>query len=354
MRTSNRPLQFCPPEAPTYRVLSHAVALEDAKYARNAFLFNFCLVLKNTTDYRSYLPVVDKLATLFRGLEEQEAFLTREIDRCRGLNEGRIYAVCEILLEDLNNYSECMIPIDGTTSTLNIKLFPVYAEPPQVRRSDVPLLTVDLTGQVDDSWDLTMCRVLPHINGVNNVHKIALLADADAKLVREALRHLLYYKCMILLDTFSFSAIYKPTHSLIDFLESPEMQRECVRYVSAEDEIDFSELDCTELYQSLGPDHKSVRSLASEHPGILARIDMRRLMTFGVIKGFLCRVHRYAILENAEARSQREESDDEAEPLLAYLDGKTNFDEICTRLVWSEKELLAKLNEIEGIQLILR
>jgi hypothetical protein len=29
---------------------------------------------------------------------------------------GKIYALCEMVLEDLNNYAECMIPIGTSTS----------------------------------------------------------------------------------------------------------------------------------------------------------------------------------------------------------------------------------------------
>lgn len=69
--------------------------------------------------------VVRKLAVLMRSLEEQSDFLSNE----EAENEDdqsylaathgstgkakvkRIYALCEMIMEDLNNYSECMIPI---------------------------------------------------------------------------------------------------------------------------------------------------------------------------------------------------------------------------------------------------
>ena len=70
--------------------------------------------------------VVRKLARLMRSMEEQSGFLSKEeaedesdahLSRTQSheLNRKskvrRIYALCEMIMEDLNNYSECMIPI---------------------------------------------------------------------------------------------------------------------------------------------------------------------------------------------------------------------------------------------------
>jgi len=63
-------------------------------------------------DVNSYLSVVKKLARLMRGLEEQDEFLSKDVS---APGTGKVYALCEMILEDLNNYCECMIPI-GTTA----------------------------------------------------------------------------------------------------------------------------------------------------------------------------------------------------------------------------------------------
>ena len=87
----------------------------------------------------SYVGVVRKLGLLFRSLEEQAGFLSREEgekkdkqkerdkrgdalskggehEASKGYSSGisggeKVYALCEMILEDLNNYCECMIPI---------------------------------------------------------------------------------------------------------------------------------------------------------------------------------------------------------------------------------------------------
>ena len=82
--------------------------MKSPQYDRNEFIFNFCLVLAEDEDFISYKSVVQKLADLMRGLEEQSGFLSRDHSRS---GEGKVYSLCETLMEDLNNYCECMIPI---------------------------------------------------------------------------------------------------------------------------------------------------------------------------------------------------------------------------------------------------
>jgi nitrogen permease regulator 2-like protein len=47
-------------------------------YDRNEFIFNFCLVLAEEENFAIYKSVVQKLADLMHGLEEQSGFLSRD------------------------------------------------------------------------------------------------------------------------------------------------------------------------------------------------------------------------------------------------------------------------------------
>lgn len=398
----------------SYRVLGHPICLRSPNYPRNEFLFNFCLVLDASADFSPHLTVTLKLANLLRTLEEQSRFLSRDSSPP---NTGKIYALCEILLEDLNNYCESMIPIDDA-NTLNIKLFPTYAPPPSLLPHHVPLSTVRLSTLVDPNWDLTMLLILPHINGINSVRQIALLADADYKLVRKAILHLLYYNCIFLLDVFSFSAIYAPTAELADFIDSEDLQAECARYVAMPERKNppIHGMQLAELYCAL-KQGQSVKSFYMEHAAALAGIDIRRFITFGVIKGFIYRVQKYALAtkskaahrsgKGGKARSQQlqqqwkrntghrlegrdvlsagsssstyipttttttteatttdasnpeqQQAPPPAEDLKAslqkYLDGTHCFDEICTELMVSEREVVAALKEMGDVQIIHR
>lgn len=354
------------------------MCLQSSSYPRNAYTFAFALVLDASTPFASYATVTLKLASLLQTLEEQSRFLSRDGS---APNTGKIYALCEILLEDLNNYCESMIPIDDS-NTLNIKLFPTYPPPPPLYPYHVPLSTVRLDKLTDPNWDLTMLRVLPHINGINSVKQISLLADADYKLVKKAIEHLLYYGCLLLLDIFSFSATYAPTAELASFVEDEEMQEECASYVALPFEgtcqtqhAPISGLELVELYLDL-KQGQNLKSFYIEHSETMDRLDVRRFITFGVIKGFLYRVHKYAITTSPTLRRKRDlksksrekarfaaaveaqtnsaDGDAHLLELERFLDGTHCFDEICTELMISDQELMARLKAVGDFQIICR
>ncbi|KAF7512608.1 hypothetical protein GJ744_000869 [Endocarpon pusillum] len=342
------PISIVPPPAQTpncsssqsYRILGHPICLTSPTYLRNEFIFNFCLVLSaNDPDFNAYKSVVTKLAHLMQSLEEQSHFLSR--DTCAP-NTGKLYSLCETLISDLNNYCECMIPIDEL-NTLNLKLFPTYAPPPPVKGWHVPIFTVRPESLMDENWDLTMQRIVPHINGVSSVKHISILADADLGLTKECIKHLLYYGCLLLLDIFSFTAIYAPTAEFAGTIASDEeMQRECASYVntafapsSTADRLDHvvkqhqshaesatpttSDDDVWPLDSSGRPvdgvgivelfaalkQGQSVREWYAANSDMLASIDLRRFITFGVIKGFVYRVHKYAYASGHGANTAR-------------------------------------------------
>ncbi|RAL00432.1 nitrogen permease regulating protein NPR2 [Aspergillus ibericus CBS 121593] len=489
-----------------YRILGYPICMKSLRYDRNEFIFNFCVVLSEEEDFSTYKSVVQKLADLMHGLEEQNGFLSRDHSKS---GEGKVYSLCETLMEDLNNYCECMIPIDEL-NTLNIKLFPVYPAPPPVKAWHVPLFTVRYQTFMDENWDLTMQRIVPHINGVNSVRIISILADTDFSLTCRAIRHLLYYGCLFLLDIFSFSAIYAPTAQFSSTIATDEdMQQECARYVntifaspisaasaalapgypphydpdavwppvgdpfttSSTSEITIpsrspsrtpspspsaatipsssrttspapataTDDDATattthptelqlvdgvgivELYASL-KQGQSIKQWYLQHSRKLAHIDIRRFITFGIIKGFLYRVHKYAYATGNPApplksshyhhasttfhspsgpssrgpgtganspyassagddpapivqhegtglptsvysgsrpativtiEGEEEEDDIDDKTLSKYLDGMHCFDQICTELEISERELTIRLKRFPGEVLIL-
>ena len=134
-----------------YRVLGFPVCIQSDKYERNQFIFNLALVLDEDADFSAHASVIRKLASLFKNLEEQSRFLSKEEEELfkhiprrhaerlestmascdedsiqngdpaslsNSLDLGeetsqatKVYAICEMIMEDLNNYCECMIPI---------------------------------------------------------------------------------------------------------------------------------------------------------------------------------------------------------------------------------------------------
>ncbi len=276
-----------------HRIMGYPVYISHRKYERNALIFNFAFVFDAAANIGSYTSVVRKLGKLFRSLEVQSEYLSSSAQD-RGAS---IFNITAQVLEDLNNYCECMIPIDDS-NWINIKLFPTLPAPPPVYAFQVPLCTVQMEMLIDVNWDLTMQKIIPYIDGINSVKRISELADADFPLTRKCIEHLLYYGCIIMIDIFQFANSYATTAEIGGFVEDEALQMECRSYVCT-GAVDSRPSVATlfELFCSLRPG-VTIREWTMSHGAMLKDIDVRRFITFGVIKGTLYRVHRYPIFDS--------------------------------------------------------
>ncbi|CAD0045818.1 unnamed protein product [Aureobasidium pullulans] len=161
----DRPLSLL---ASHHRIIGFPVCIHNpVLYPRSDFIFNFCLVVDEKAEWGAYASVVND------------------------------------------------------SNTLNLKLFPTRSPPPPIQIYHVPLSTVRFSSLQTNTWDLTVQRIIPFIDGINSVQKIAVLADTDLTLTRRALAHLLYYGCILMLNTFHFGAIYAATAEIGVFALHP-------------------------------------------------------------------------------------------------------------------------------------
>jgi nitrogen permease regulator 2-like protein len=181
-----------------------------------------------------------------------------------------------------------------------------------------------------------------------------------------------------MVDVFQFNAIYACTAEISMLVTDKDMQDECATYIAStpprtpDDQIPATLI--ISLYASLRQG-QALKLWCIEHAHFLHGIDVRRFISFGVIKGFLYRVHKYAIKTfdssppamdintavgkgtgpSAAPGEAADEDKARAEqlPLMAkYLDGTHCLDEICTDLGWSEKDVLKKLSSYGDVQII--
>ncbi|KAI9722142.1 MAG: Nitrogen permease regulator 2 [Chrysothrix sp. TS-e1954] len=304
---------------------------------------------------------------------------------------SRVSALIEMLMQDLNSYGECLIPIDSST-TLDTKLFPTLHAPPPVKPEHVPLPAVrPLSRLTDSSWDMTLMQILPYIDGINSVSQIAQLADADLKLTRIAIAHLVYYGAVILMDIFHFGAVYAPTDKIRRLLLDTKLLDECARFsrkgesggkqerrpVSGEDRYRM-----VELYTNL-KHGVALRSWMVENWSKLQDLDVRRLVTIGLVNGLLTRIHRYPVLMSSAASSNgatampseaiqvtntngkdsgsKKKPKKEQGPMRTrdlrfapYLDGLHSLDRICTDLQIPEKQALEELKRWSDVIIVHR
>ncbi|KAI0273349.1 nitrogen permease regulator 2-domain-containing protein [Gloeopeniophorella convolvens] len=269
------------------KILGFPVELQ-GNYERNYFRFNVCFVFDASADLSCYEPVVRKVNRVLTSCEEESSFLSSSE------TSFKVYAILEQLYEDLNSYSETSIAIDNFNS-IELKIFPFYPNPPPVNDWMVPVALVNFDKIIEPNWDLTMAKVCQYIDGSNHVARIANLAGCDIVLTRQAISHLLYYQVIMTIDIFQYSNMYTLRKSIQWLADEAHVKEECGAYVSKEGRAvpDWPKL--LHLYSRMRPG-KTVFEWMQDHDVRSLGIDVRRFASFGVIKGFLRRVHRWPIL----------------------------------------------------------
>ncbi|GAA5947229.1 hypothetical protein JCM3765_001582 [Sporobolomyces pararoseus] len=265
-------------------------------YNRNSFIFNLCFVFERDAELSVYEPVAWKVGRILGQLEETHSLLSNPPSHFSMAN------LLEQMYLDLNAYSETSISLLDTD--LSLFLLPFYANPPDVKVWDVPIAVADLESMKSYSWDVTLFKICTFINGVNHVRKIAELAEVDLYLARMCIRHLVYYNAVILVDLFQFTNSYTALPDIAEIAHAPE---------DDDDEGTDVRLECENYVFSGGPDAQPVpfstllKFYSQLRPGLTVSawiddlsldslpIDVRRMIQFGVIKGFLRRVYAYPV-----------------------------------------------------------
>ncbi|PFH57335.1 hypothetical protein XA68_15207 [Ophiocordyceps unilateralis] len=335
-----------------YSILGHPVVIANSKYLRNEFIFNFGLIIESDVDQTPYERVVRCLAATFSEMEKQDEYLSRGGSdfRFRPRSRRPIEGLLEIVKEDLNNYGECMIPVDDA-NTINMKLFPHHPTPPVLEGWHVPVAKTKFSDIVDPTWDLTLQKVIGKIDGVSDVRRIAYEAAVSLDLAKVALRHLLYYDTILILDIFFFSSCYAPRPGIHDFVRNLDgIVDECAGYVS-HGRARVANYHLVKLMTSFSQG-KSVKEwiMASNDNGfdVLSHVDVRRFVQFGLIKGCLYRLHKYVISKQYLAALATGQSRPVAggDLLQRYTDGNHHFDQIITEQNLTDADIMERLKSL--------
>ncbi|KAK2617043.1 Nitrogen permease regulator 2 [Conoideocrella luteorostrata] len=333
-----------------YTVLGFPVVIAHAKYQRNEFIFNFGLLIEADVDHTPYEGVVRYLAATFAEMEKQNEYLSHG-EGTEHETRRPIESLLEIVKEDLNNYGECMIPVDEA-NTINMKLFPHHRTPPTVKGWHVPVSKVKFSEIIDPTWDLTLQKVIAKIDGVSDVRRIAHSASVSLDLAKIALRHLLYYDTIILIDIFFFGSCYAPRPSIHDFIRNVGgIVDECAGYVS-HGRARVSNYHLVKLMASFAPSKTVKEWVMMSHDNgfnVLSYVDVRRFVQFGVIKGCLYRVHKYVLSKQhlaGLATGEGRPLPTEADSLQKYTDGNHHFDQIITEQNLTNDEIMDKLKTL--------
>lgn len=359
-----------------HRILGYPINIVGKEYERNSFTFNIVVIVSSSASALCYESAVARVGKMAKVLEEQLHYISNKD------NIHDIDAMVEQLFQDINNFSECQIPW-GPNNKVNLKIFPVVEAPPEVKGHHVPIATVRLNNLLDESWDPTMERIVPFINGINSVRRIADLAEADFDLTRQCISHFIHYDCVVIIGIFQFSNIYAPTPAITSIISDVAMYYELIAFVyhaqkpnsgssfnsntssssnglllskSAETPKSFnSSLEAVsnsklgpreafELYAAFGTG-QSVYTWYNERKETLQDFDVRRFMVYGIIKGLISRVYSYPVFDYRNARPPTDMQiaralkaakipDDKEciELIKTCLERPLHFDELCTTL----------------------
>ncbi|SCV69045.1 BQ2448_2065 [Microbotryum intermedium] len=324
-------------------------------YNRNAFIFNVCFIFERDAELSVFEPVVRKVARTLRMLEESSSLLSEPPPHFSMSNlleqlymDLNSFSEASIRIGDfelelfLSPFYANPKPIKNSDVPLAVCALEQMKHPSW----DVTLYKVrSPVPSPFPPWDsLTRFSSLPcspqicsFINGINHVKGIAELAQVDLHLARLSIQHLAFYGAVIIVDLFQYTNSYATLPSIADVVHTmdeeeedegiQDLDSECEAYV-------YTGVMITPMLSSttpppattnlegssvgLLPNHPSPSSApvpfatllgyyAQLRPGLTVTqwcerlgldglpIDVRRLVQFGCIKGFLRRVYAYPV-----------------------------------------------------------
>ena len=212
------------------KICGYPVILRDEKYKRNQFMFNVCFVCHHWSRTVQYEPALIKLSKFLVDLELELGFLSDQ------KNNPVLETLLEKVFADLNEKGECSAEVLGRY-TLKLKVVSNAPDPPAVREWDVPVLMVDIDPDTDDSmeeWDLTIQQILPHIDGVTHVAKIANQAGVDASLVKAAIQNLHYHEVVSILPIFMYQNVYVCEPKISELRNNAELREEFMEFIKVD------------------------------------------------------------------------------------------------------------------------
>ncbi|XP_071959760.1 GATOR1 complex protein NPRL2-like [Antedon mediterranea] len=321
--------------AHSHKIIGCPIGIEDDKYSRNVLHFNLAFVLDITSSTKPYQPLVKKLAGYLTTLELECGFLSNEETK------AMLPDIMKQVLSNLNEHGKCSIPINDS-NTIHLKIVPPMRDPPPVNEHQVPMFLRDKKSYDFNDWDLTTQQILPYIDGINHVQRIAVEADVDLNLVKTCLQNLLYYEVITTVPIFQYSNVYTVTPEINRLMEDKELQQECIRYVARSKHAAPTFRSVFKLYCGLRP-ATTVKDLCSRYDPRSLRINERHLIQFGVMQGLLRRLHKYPVKMVTDNGLQQ------AHEVHKYMTGQFNYDEICCKTRKSSRELDEIINQDDQI-----
>lgn len=305
-------------------IIGMPVVIVNDKYERQKIEFNFALCV-SSEEYEYlhvYEGVVRKMAIYLTLLEQETSFVSTPE------KQTAIHSIVQQIFIQLTTRKECFIDVDPYNFILlKLKRKPLMSVRP-VPSWMVPVPISPLGEMMDSSIDLALRHFLPMINGVYYIKEIARISQIDERLVKNCIQQLIHCGVVALVDVFQFSNVYitRPRVRQVMLDLGPE----CLSNIEACENVTTAEV--FSWYCEMN--YRSVEELLELHQDILNKVNVKKFIIFGVIRGFIQKQSRYYV-----ATSDLPENIERRELLVQLLDGTHSLDEICCTLDLCAREV---------------
>lgn len=330
------------------KFIGYPNSIADAKYARNAFIFNVCVVCDGESRTLPYEPLVRKLSEWLVRLEIGGSLLTSEAGR------RQMPALLRQTMTQLNDNGAAVLSL-GDNMPVYLKVVHPASAPSSVEDHDVPVWLGERPTRLD-LWDMTSQQVVPHISGMRHVVRISQLACVDLQLVKACVQNLLYTGLVQLVSIFQYSNLYAVTDQIASLYSDQSLQTECSSTVARSGCSNVCMGTIFRMYCSLSHG-RTVLELCSEFDMAALGVDERKLILFGLVKGIIRRIHKYPVCiddsrvapsifsannNNNNNRDNIRLSDCVQLP-RSLLDGSRCMDALCVRTGMAARKLTDRL-----------
>jgi hypothetical protein len=346
------------------KICGYPIILKDEKYKRNQFMFNVCFVCYPWSRTIQYEPALIKLSRFLVDLELEDGFLSSEEKNDR----GQLEALLEQIFQDINERGECVVEVRGR-HTLQLKVTSNAPDPKPVHDWDVPVMMVDVSVNNENSldgeeWDLTTQQLLPFIDGINHVARIAAEADVETNLVKAAIQNLLYHRVVEIVPIFMYGNVYCVTPRLNELREDNVLRNEFMQIIQREPPPPSALEEAAVPAAQAVPrpvvtfrdvfamvcefnNHTTVTDICNRfQPRDQLNVDECKLVQFLVLKGILRRVHKFPVyVKDSDNHAGSLGTNNvggirgAASEFYPYFTGQKTLDEICCRTGLAAKKL---------------
>jgi len=313
-----------------YKIVGYPVGIESPKYIRNSLIFNVCFVCDDTLRTVQYEPVVRKLSSYLVSLEMENDFLSNDNRR------QRLPHILQQILTELNSRGQCSIPINES-NTLHLRVVKILPPPPKVEDYHVPIFLLKTSSFISSQWDLTTQQILPYVDGLRHIARIAAETDVEIGLVKQCVENMVYHGVVTIVPLFQYSNVYRVTPEIQKLAESKQLQEECIKYVSKSERHMPTFRNVFMLYCGMTPG-TTVRDLCIRYNPHSVYIDEIKLVQFGVMKGIIHRLHKYPVQLTPDPQASVKQRN-----LTKMFNGLSSYDEICCKTGLSYQELDEKV-----------